>query len=221
MYGERLCPTIKDPPPTGNFDPPVVVYDLDGVIWPIHEKTAKAIGRDVQDLITYRIMDNPLLSEEERKFVQYECFCNPDFFRDMPFYEGAKEILAVRELGARVVINTNSLTQGVADVKRPQILDGIPGLGEENLILNVLESKQDTHKVLPGNTVVFVDDSPHNIAESTSPFNIVPSITWNRTPDAIKMMRNHNVTWVKDLKEANALAYQYVKRYLASRSRIV
>lgn len=196
---------------------PLVVYDMDSTLWPFDQKLIHAIGHP-EPLTSYYAIGNPALTTEQQKLA-VECFHNPDFFRNINFYDGIKDILRPEELGARVRIETNSMTKEISDLRPPQLLAAVDGLTADHIHCHVLESPQDIGRVIPPEVLVAIDDNPHTVSRSMAQMNVMMRIAWNSSLEAVGLMLGKRVRWFNSLHEINDFVYQYVLNFLKRQER--
>lgn len=193
--------------------PVKIFYDVDDILHNLTERTAARVGVDMSLWIDYRIQDSPYYTPEQVEQI-VRTFEEPDIFQEMQFYPGAEAILAPRQLGAYVGLNTNSFTQAVADTKMPQLLAHVPHLCESDVINNICGAAGALRKELDPQTFIFVDDSPYNIARSPAQINVMMKKPYNVTPHAYEVMSGKQVFQFDTLTEINAFVYYATQCYM-------
>lgn len=198
---------------------PLVVYDVDDVLWDLIGRVAQRAHIPYQSATAiFSIRDNQLLTLAQQDTI-IAAFSNPEIFRDIAFYEGTADILRPRELGAKVRINSNSFNQAIADFKREQLLRAIPGLTEADIQMNIIDySKTHSKKFIDGMTIL-VDDSSHNVAQSPALVNVMPmSVPWSYSESALQMVATKTTVWKPDLKAVNEYVYTLVSQLMQARN---
>lgn len=154
----------------------LIVFDRDDVMWELNRRVAKITGIPYEKFICFSVLENPLLTEEEKERVM-EAYRNVDTFKDIPFIPQVVELINdiyTNHPAYEVRIISNCLTQEIADVTLPQMM-AATGLPRENIQLNVISCTEHLQKKLPDDIFIFVDDSPYNIALSKAVHNIMPA----------------------------------------------
>lgn len=158
-----------------------IVFDVDDVLWDLNPVAAEWAGVDPAKLTTFSAYHNPNLTEAEKN-AMIEAYCCADLFRGMKF--DPEMVALVNELYHErkeypVCIVSNSATEEIAKLKRPQ-LEAVLDLPPERIILNTVNiGSESLQKKLPDNVFALVDDSPHNIIGSAAKHKIMPAKTWN------------------------------------------
>lgn len=153
-----------------------VVFDLDDTLWPLNKKAAAMAKIELSKLTNFVVEDNILLTSNEKRRL-LEVYNSIDLWKDIQYEPKATEIYKLEELNAKVYINSNCLTQEIADFKR-SFLSDVFNLPQNQIILNVVSCPRDKRMI--DNMFIFADDSPFNIAKSTAKYNLVPNKAWNR-----------------------------------------
>lgn len=187
--------------------PPLVVYDVDDILWPLMERVTKRLGIDYERATyLFSIHDNPKLTPAERRAI-LESFANPAIFEDIEFYPGIEDILKVEQLGARVMINSNAFNADIAHLKTEQLLAKVPGLTPENIQMNIIHIADNHKKRMNPDTVIFIDDSEHNIMLSPAVVNVMPvnRPLWCTNHEAIQRLSaaRKTIRWCTDLYDIN------------------
>ncbi len=215
----------------GSTNRPKIVYDCDDVLWPLTERVCKKCHIPLGKQTVFRIQDDPKLTDDEKQAMA-ACFDEPENFCEMQFYPEISELADIFALGAEVAINSNCFNKAIAELKRNQLSATLPFLRKKDLHVNVV-TPQSNHKSIGDDVLVFVDDSPYNIARSKSLINLVPMRPWNTTNDAKQTMLSEgseivkdwqqalpaivsvnvgkHIIYVEDLAEANAIIKQTIK----------
>lgn len=191
-----------------------VVFDVDDTLWSLGEAVAQKLGIERERYFYhFKVTENPKLTEKERAAV-IAAYADARFFREIEFFPGIAEILRPQELGARVIIKSNSFSEEIAKLKIQQLLAAVPGLKPEDIKMNIIDYSRTHGKTIDDDATIFVDDSPFNIATSPARVNIMPDLGgWNQDAEAQKLVQDKTVFYAKDLREINRLVYEQVQRY--------
>lgn len=165
---------------------PLVIFDMDSTLWPFDHKLVRAMGL-TKPMNIYYVIGNPELTLEQQK-IATQCFRDPDFYRDIEFYDGIEDLLRPEELGAEVRIETNSMSREISDLKPPQLLAAVKGLTPGHIRCHTLDSSQDKPKSIDPRVTVLVEDSPHTVAVSPAQMNVLMRISWNSSPEGVRVM---------------------------------
>lgn len=193
--------------------PVKVFYDVDDILHNLTERTAAHVGVDMNLWVDYHIQESLYYTPEQISHI-VRTFEEPNIFQEMQFYPGTEAILAPRQLGAYVGLNTNSFTQAVADTKMPQLLARVPHLCESDVINNICGATGALRKELDPQTFIFVDDSPYNIAKSPAQVNVMMKKPYNVTPHAYEVMQGKRVFQFDTLTEINNFVYYVTQCYM-------
>lgn len=209
--------------------PPKVVYDVDDVLWPCSEVVFDKVGADYNLQEDFRIANDPHFTDVEKQKIT-DGFHDAQNFAGMSFYPGARDIFKVEELGAEVEINSNCYSEAILKAKREQLTQLFDSNLESKLKLN-LATPHSNYKYIPKDVLIFIDDSPYNIANSAAKYNLVPRRPWNDNPkmrrvaqkggkiilDNLESLpetitdRQQYIIFADDLETINQLVYQIVK----------
>lgn len=197
---------------------PLVIYDMDCILWPFECKLAATMGVDLGQWTHYYAFGNPNFTPEQQA-IAARCFRDPEFYRDIEFFPGVGNILQVEKLGAKVRIQTNSMTQEISDLKPAQLMRAIPGLRSEQIICTTTDSVQDVPKKISERTLILIDDNPHTIADSPAQVNVTRRIPWNTSREGVRLMTGKKVIWRNTLEEINDYVYAYVQKHIMALAR--
>lgn len=167
----------------------IVVFDFDDILWALNRKMTAMTGIDYEKLHVYSILENQLLPEIERN-AAYAVYTGHELFENIEWYDGIERI---NTLNADVRINSNSLNEKAAELKRTQ-LKQVLNLSDDKIIIHNV--KDEKKKTMIEDTFILVDDSPYNIAKSTAQFNIVLKQPWNTSPEMQKLMRQNRKGYI-------------------------
>ena len=182
-----------------------IVYDVDDVLWGLNKRVANAIGIDENNITHFVIKDNYLLTKEQQEAILVE-YNKDETFDNIEWYEGIEDILKPVSLGIDVSINSNCLTEKMAELKTTQLMK-ILNISKEKIRCNVIDHSVATKKKIDKDTDILVEDSPFNISISPAKLNILINHPWNASEHAIELIKGKNVIRVDTLKEANELIY--------------
>lgn len=194
---------------------PLVIFDMDSTLWPFNRKLVQAMGL-TKPMNIYYVIGSPELTLEQQK-IAMQCFKDPDFYRDIEFYDGIEDLLRPEELGAEVRIETNSMSRAVSDLKPPQLLAAVRGLTPEHIHCHTLDSPQDKPKSIDPRVTVLVEDSPHTVAVSPAQMNVLMRISWNSSAEGVRVMMGKRVRWFGSLREINDYVYRYLLAYIENK----
>lgn len=159
------------------------IFDMDDVLWDLNEKVCSMLGLDPNIIVSFRIHQNPFLSDAEKKAV-YDAYRDPYIFRDIVWYDGVKRLNTLHEYGIDDYINSNCTTKEIRDIKMEQ-LRSVLTIPEDHIILNVVMDNTYIPKPIKEDVYYFIDDSPHNVAGSLAKMNIMPRKPWNMYPGSM------------------------------------
>lgn len=176
-----------------------VVYDVDDTLWSLNGTICDIHGLDLEDCVSYGVMDNPILSEEDKKKI-YESYGNPDIFKQCRFYEGYERIFDLEQRGmANVWISSANLNEAVRDIKKERLENEIPNVNVGHIRLTV--ANQAYQGRVPG--YILIDDSIVNISRADFAYNILIDMPYNRNMDEIeRLCSGKNIIRVHSLIEA-------------------
>lgn len=177
------------------LQPKKVKFDLDDVGWLLVRRVSERTGIPYEMLDEFHTMENERLTLEQRETV-VACYKDPEIFRDIEFLRGFNELMELEKHGALVGINSNSLSHGVIDVKRPQVMAQLPTMPEERMFFGLVNEHTTIRKDFGDDVYIVVDDSPYNIAKSTAEHCIMPRRPWNQTAKAKQMVAHKQVYYV-------------------------
>lgn len=207
-----------------------IIYDLDDVLWNLTELVMQRLGLADRVQTDFRVDQNTVFTDEEKKAI-LKAFGDAQNFADSEFYPGADEILDIVAPGVEVSINSNAYSPEVVAVKERRLRETYPDMPVELQRINLVTPSSNRKQIDP-DVLVFVDDSPYNVAGSEAKFNLMPHKTWNTNPKAREVALGKNKvfseTWqgklplmlasseryvipVADLREVNDFIKQVIK----------
>ena len=152
-----------------------VVFDIDDTLWSLNKRIALRTGIDYNKMTIFSVHDNQNLTSEEKNLL-LSSYADSSIFENIEWDKG---IELINELNADVYINSNNLTQEIAEIKSQQIHE-ILNIPDDHITMNICNKKSDTtSKIIDDDTYIFIDDSPHNIEMSNAKFNIMIRRPWN------------------------------------------
>jgi len=173
------------------------VYDVDDTLWGLNEQAYKLAGLTVDDAKYYRVQENPLLTDEQRKLIM-DGFCDPEVFKRCVFYEGYTRIFDIdRDGKAHVHISSANTNFEVMNIKKPRLINEVPNIKPDNIKMTILTGSHLGQEREPGD--ILVDDNILNIIKSNFPYNILMSQPHNRN---IIMPFDKNIIRVESLMQA-------------------
>ena len=190
-----------------------IVYDVDDVLWPYVVALAKAGGIALEEWKDYYASNNSWPAKTLELVNQ--ALLDEGIFQNIEFFPGVSDILRPeKELGVKVKINSNCLTQKIANLKYIQLKTAIPGLKDEAMTFNFNTLNVVCDKKLSPNTFIFVDDNPYHLIKSTAAVNIMPKWPWNTSNKARELLAQTNYIQLDSLSEINQFIFDRVKQYL-------
>lgn len=198
-------------------DHPVVIWDADDLLHPLMERVCRECGLDYNTATAvYHIRSNTKLTREQQDAI-LGAFANVRMFQNIQFFPGVERIAEAKRYGAEVKIQTHSFTQDIADCKCPQILAAVPDLSPSDIISTVIGEDEALRKDFGKKATIVSDDSPHNIATSEAPLNMMPThIPWSYSQEAMRMVSGKYVVWRPTLVAMVEYANSFLE-YLARR----
>lgn len=190
-----------------------VVFDIDDIVWGGQRRVAARLGIPFELLEEFHILENQRLTEAQRLAVN-NCYRDPSFYRDIPFFPGFERILELEKFGARLQFNSNCFSQEALESKRDQIRIVLPDARPEQFRFNLVDGSTTIKKKFDDDSFIVVDDSPYNIAKSPAPYNIMPIVPWTQTPKALEMVSGKKVFYVPE-GDMEAI-YRVVRQLLAT-----
>ena len=196
IYADEIICTLKD---NNNQKLQIkkIVFDIDDILWNLNERASSLANVYYDRLITYRIEDNYILSDEE-KARMHDTYNRTDLFENINFNPGVEEI---NDLNADIYINSNVYSHDVTELKRQQ-LRKILNIPDDHYIFNLITpSTSQTPKRISSDTFIFVDDSPYNIIKSDAAYNIMIKKPWNISLQAMELYSkaHKNIIFCDDL----------------------
>lgn len=186
---------------------PIVVFDVDDILWSLNKRAAKLAGIPYEKIHTYNASDNDQLTDEEKDRLN-KVYFSTELFEEMNFYEGIERI---NNLDAEVHIISHVLQTEAAELKKKNLLK-VLSIPEENIHLQLV-SLGTNKKELLENTFIFVDDSPYNIVNSTATYNIMLSKPWNTSDKAYEIMKDVSRTYCNTLNQIVDYIEKLLKNY--------
>ena len=192
----------------------VVVYDYDDIFWPLLETVCRRLGIDFQRAgAIFKIKENPLLTHEEQEAI-IAAFADPAFFQNIQFFPGIADITKILELGAELKINSNAFNAAISNLKTDQLLAAVPDLRPEQIQMNIIDHSISDRKPVDPRTIIFHDDSPHNILKAKAILNSMPEQpAWTHEPHLVNTFKqdlHRQVIWCPDLQAMNQMTYEVV-----------
>lgn len=164
-----------------------ITFDVDDILWSLNKKMTEITGIDYNKLTVYSSKSNPLLTANERKRALHT-YGTIELYENINWHDG---ITRINNINAAVHINSNCLSEDIANMKRKQ-LQQILNIPDSNMKFNVITMDKSTEKVIDADTYIFVDDSPYNISASPAAFNIMLKCPWNTSEISQKLISDNN-----------------------------
>lgn len=153
-----------------------IVYDVDDTLWSLNGTICEIHGIDLEKMVSYRVLDNDLLTEDEKNAV-FKGYGDTEIFRQCKFYDGIERIFDLEKDGlANVWISSANLSDYIRDVKMERLSNEVPNINMSHVALTVGASAYQGR--VPG--YILVDDSLHNIRNSNFEWNILIDMPHNR-----------------------------------------
>lgn len=193
-----------------------ITYDYDDIFYCQTEAAVRAVGVRYEDLTDFHLSSNPKLSKKEvERILAY--YYDEESYRDIDFLPGVEDILRPQlEFGVRVVINTNSGSQKIMDLKYEQLSAKVPELKREDFLGRLITHVESRQKEIDPRTQIFIDDSPYNIRMSPAPLNIMRQMPWNMSQRARMQVAGKNPLWFETLREIVDFNYATIKSLYAT-----
>lgn len=209
-YVEKIIQTLLASFKNGaEFYKPKYIFDMDGCLWGFDERVCERIGLEYDRVVTFHVSENPLLDDEEKQRLRAG-YMDPNIFENIIWYDGADRIRDLVDNDAYVGINSNCGSEKARDLKDVQIVQKFPFLDYR---LNLIEIGTHKKKQVGSDIDVFIDDNPHNIADSDAKLNIMPRKPWNTTDYAKSITYGKNVIQLGSLNEVIDFLETYTKIY--------
>ena len=151
-----------------------IVFDMDDILWGLNEKATKILGIDFNKIICPNARHNPLLTDKEKDEL-IAMYGNPDLWKDVVWYDGATNIRDLEKYGHKVWIKSNCMNTGVRDFK-DTFTSPTFNLPKDQIILDISQEA----KTLMEDVLIFCDDLPPNILNSTAKYTLFLDKPWNQ-----------------------------------------
>lgn len=174
-----------------------VVFDVDDILWGLNRVASDKAGVSYDKIVTYDVNDNPLLSEIERRKL-LEAYSDPSTFKRIKWYSGIEDLLKLEQKGVEVYFNSNSFNIEISELKRKQ-LKSVLAISDSRLIFNTISDCKV--KEVGDGVWCFVDDSPHNILNSSAVHNIMLKTPWNTSEYASDLLSDKSVVMLDTLED--------------------
>lgn len=199
----------------------LVVVDVDDVLLPLNEAVAQKAGIDYDKIVTFHAMDNPLLSEKEKKRL-YDAYQTPHIHKDMAPYPGALELgrLLAGDPRLAPLLCSNSLDQDVVEDKQ-DVLKSLWGedYGAFKEHFNIISMGAAHKKKFPCCGIwLAMDDSPHNANACGAEHILMPRRPWNQSDWGRRALKAVacKIRFYSDLSEAAGIIRDLADRELRS-----
>ena len=159
-----------------------IVYDVDDVLNNLNEYVFLTLGLSFPKL--YEISKCTEYTEEQKDSIIH-MYKDPNTFRNLQYYSEASNICKVEALkDAAVWINSNNLTQEIAEIKTRSLIDRIPMLNSERIVMQIIEL--DKHKTIK------VDKKPITKADIIVEDNLLSLLKYGTRASKILIDKTYN-----------------------------
>lgn len=134
-----------------------------------------------------------------RADVIFEFFNDPEFFRNQPVIEGAKEFVRKLSRMTEVFISTSVYPQFMS-IRAQRIMEEFPEIPEDHIYMGARKDKIDVD--------ILFDDGAHNVFASTAAYPILMRRPWNREATGLLAVN----TYDEFLKLVEVIADSYSVR---------
>lgn len=197
------------------IDPQGVYYclDYDQLLWGYMARMAMRAEISLLSWKEFFIPDNNFPPEVAKRLE--ELLHDDSVFDDIEFFDDIENIMRPElELGVKMRIVGNSGSQIEIMKKSAQLLARVPSMKEENLDFRLVPLHYKGPKILPEGTLIFADDLPFYIAQSTARINVLPRYSYNTSAKARAMMSKVSYRYFDSLREINRFIYDRTLQYL-------
>ena len=167
-----------------------IVFDVDDTLWSLNKRVCKEINIPYENIITFSVYENPLLTDAEKEKL-IAAYGNPEYFKNIQWFDGIERII---DLNADVYFHSNSMNVQCSKYKRKELRKVLDIPDDHIIIENMREKKIDT------DTFIFVDDAVHNILASNAEYNIMIRTPWNQSI-CVKELLKKNVIVCENLNQ--------------------
>lgn len=181
-----------------------VVYDVDDTMWSLNGTICEINGIDLEKMVSYKVLDNDLLTDDEKNAV-FKGYGDVETFKRCKFYDGVERIFDLDKAGlAHVWISSANLSDDIRNVKLERLANEVPNINMEQVRLTVGASAYQGR--VPG--YILVDDSLHNIRNSNFEWNILIDMPHNRD---LSGFEDKNIVRAFSLAEAVDMVEKIIK----------
>ena len=133
-----------------------------------------------------------------RADVIFEYFDDPEFFKNQPVIQGAKEFVRKLTKMTDVFIST-SIVPKFMGIRAQRILDEFPEIPPENIVMGSRKDKL--------NVDILFDDGMHNVFNSSAAYPILLRRPWNQSATGMLAVNNYD----EFLKTVEVITKSYAK----------
>lgn len=133
-----------------------------------------------------------------RADVIFEYFDDPEFFKNQPVIQGAKEFVKKLSKITDVFIST-SIVPKFMGIRAQRILDEFPEIPPENIVMGSRKDKL--------NVDILFDDGMHNVFNSSAAYPILLRRPWNQSATGMLAVNNYD----EFLKTVEVITKSYSK----------
>lgn len=162
--------------------PTKIIYDVDDVLWGLNGRVAGQLGIPLSKISDFDHSKTSMTATECQRF--WQAYEQRETFIDMEFFPGIERLLDVEKYGVEVYIDSCACSKAVVEQKYHELRRVLPEMKPERMLIHLLLGKTKHAKQIGSDTLIFVDDGPHNVAHSQAKYNIVPRWPWNANAHA-------------------------------------
>ncbi len=188
-----------------------IVYDCDDTLFDLIERTLKKLSISPELMRDFHLENNEGLTTE----MMSDCISllhSPQSFKDIEFYPGVENIMRpYYEFGVPVIVNSNSSSIEIQNLKIEQLCAKVPGFKPEFFVGKIITQETYRHKDFDPKSCIVCDDSPYSVSYSPAQVNILPMKKWNMTLKSLEVMVGKPVCWRMSLVAIENLVYHIVR----------
>lgn len=177
-----------------------IVFDMDDILWGLNDRVCERLGIDIRKVTNFTLWKCNQLTEKEQQAMLH-AYAQKSTFQNIVFFKKVKDLIKLETKNTRVSICSNSRTKDIADEKTEQLKAHIPGIRDDQIIMNIIDIKDHTKKKLIKNIWRFADDSPYNIASSDAQFNYSLKYAWNQSEAGREIIAGKPIMFFNEFEE--------------------
>ena len=185
-----------------------IIFDIDDTLWSLNRKICKELDIPYEDISTFSIHENPILTEKQKQQMLAK-YSDPDSFKNIAWFDGVEQIMNIQN--ADIYLNSNSANELCSAEKRQRI-HAVLNIPDDHITITTTGNKKKnaTKKSIDEDTFIFIDDSPHNVSMSPAKYNIMICTPWNQSENGRYLVRNKNVFYCDTLIDAISLIQKLI-----------